>query len=82
MSRNQLDQAYVESVDQFLDAVPQKFLKTLREKIMQGKEDEALNLVCQYVVKFFTYVPYNQCYHHGHFVYALLKKAGHGLKPQ
>ena len=29
---------------------------------------QTLDLVCQYVVKLFDYVPYPACYHHGHFV--------------
>lgn len=66
---------YIESIDQFLNTVPERFLQTLKNKILQNKGDEALNLICQYVVKFFSYIPYNQCYHHGHFVYALLRKA-------
>jgi len=75
MDSNSLSNTYIESVDQFLEAVPPDFLRKLKKMIQEDRETEALNLVCQYVVKFFTYVPYNSCYHHGHFVYALLKKA-------
>ena len=66
---------YIDSVDQFIKAVPKRFLQTLKEKIKEDNEPEALNLTCQYVVKFFSYIPYKACYHHGHFVYALLKAA-------
>ena len=72
MSVENLDSMYIESVDQFINAVPERFLLTLKQKILENKENEALNLTCQYVVKFFSYIPYNQCYHHGHFVYALI----------
>lgn len=65
----------VNSIDEFVDVVPEKFLKTLKQKILENNEAEALDLTCQYVVKFFSYIPYKQCYHHGHFVYALLRKA-------
>ena len=65
----------IKSMDEFINAVPERFLKTLKQKIEENNEPEALDLVCQYVVKFFSYIPYKQCYHHGHFVYALFKKA-------
>ncbi len=77
MNQNLLSENYIDSIDEFLDSVPDNFLKTLRKKILQGKEDEALNLICQYVTKFFTYISYDSCYNHGHFVYALLQKIAH-----
>ena len=75
MSEENLVSMYIESVDQFIDAVPERFLSTLKQKILENKEDEVLNLTCQYVVKFFSYIPYDQCYHHGHFVSALMSRA-------
>lgn len=80
MSSDPLDEAYVRSVDEFLSAVPDSFFKTLREKITQNKENEALDLACQYIVKFFSYIPYKDYYHHGHFVYALLNKTMSDVK--
>ena len=79
MSRQNIDDVYIQSVDQFVNVIPNDFLRTLRDKILENKEDEALDLACQYVVKFFSYISYQQCYHHGHFVYALLERAMSGL---
>ena len=72
-SQLKLDDEYVHSVEEFLSVIPEDFLKTLKQKMRDGHDREALKLVCQYVVKFFTYIPYKQCYHHGHFVQGLLQ---------
>jgi hypothetical protein len=70
-----MDKSYVDSVDQFVSLIPDSFLRKLADAIKKGHEHEALNLACQYVTKFFSYVTYTDCYHHGHFVYSLLNKA-------
>lgn len=61
--------------NQFIDNIPPQFLKQLKDKVLNNQEHEALDLSCQYVIKYFTYIPYQACYHHGHFVYALLDRA-------
>ena len=59
----------------FLDDIPPETLATLKQYIVSGDKNQALLMACNYVVKFYTYVPMDMCLSHGEFVYELLKLA-------
>ena len=59
----------------FLDDIPPETLATLKQYISSGNKNQALLMACNYVVKFYTYVPMDVCLSHGEFVYELLKLA-------
>ncbi len=62
-------------MDEFLAAIPPETLRELRQHIEAGDRKKALLMACNYVVKFYTYVPMDMCLSHGEFVYSLLKLA-------
>jgi hypothetical protein len=66
---------YGGSMDEFLSSIPAETLHTLRAHILNGEEEKALLMACNYVVKFYTYIPMNICLSHGDFVYKLLQLA-------
>lgn len=60
-------------IQQFIKSLHPKQLKQIKNAIQQDNQQLALQLACDLVVEYFSYIPMKQCVYHGKFVYELLK---------
>lgn len=59
-------------MEDFLSSIPERTLHTLANAPDKGT---ALQLACDYVVRYYQYIPMDACMMHGDFVYQLLERA-------
>ena len=62
-------------IESFLESIPNSILLKLHSLIKTDKKREAVQMACEYVVRYFSYISLDMCLSHGEFVHILLNKA-------